>query len=264
MKRTQTLSCLALLAATACAGPTRSSDAAARAVRQGLAEQAASRGDWRAAFQAADALVRDDREDAEALVLRARAFRHLGLNAEAERDLRQVVARNPSMPHARGELGVVLEIQGRAADALAEHQEAHRLAPGDPRWMNNLAFALLMRGNAKEAVPLLEEALRLEPASPRLRNNLGFALAAMGDFTRASKQFRLGGGEAAAMNNLACAYERGNNLPQAYELYLRAARLDPETERFRANLEHVAGVLGRELPAGVAPAPAQREGKGGT
>ncbi len=258
------LCCVALLAATACATSTRSSDAGARAVRQGLAEQAASRGDWRAAFQAADALLRDDREDADALVLRARAFRHLGMAVEAEQDLRQVVARHPSMPQARGELGVVLEMQGRVAEAFPEHQEAHRLAPGDPRWMNNLAFALLIRGKAKDAIPLLEEALRLEPTSPRLRNNLGFALAATGDYSRASQQFRLGGGEASAMNNLACAYERGNNLPQAYDLYLKAARLDPETERFQANLEHVAAALGRQVPGGIAPKAAQREGKGGT
>ena len=190
--------CLAALAAVACAGPTRSGDPAARSVRQGLAEQAAANGDWPTAFRTTDALVAEDQEDGVARQLRARSLRHLGMAKEAEADLRQILAREPSRAEAHGELGVVLDIQGRFAEGFAEHQEAHRLSPWDPRWLNNLAFALVLRGKPKDAIPMLEEALRAEPTSPRLRNNLGFALAASGDFSRAAQQFRLAGPEAQA------------------------------------------------------------------
>lgn len=255
--------CLAAVLAAGCAGPTRSTDAASRSVRQGMAEQAAARGDWSLSFQISDSLVRDDREDAAALVIRARAMRHMGMLPEAETDLRQVVGRNPYWAQAHGELGVVLELSGRTADALVEHQEAQRLAPDDPRWLNNLAFALMLRGKPRDAIPLLEKAMRVEPASPILRNNLGFALAATGDYGRAAQQFRYGGPEAAATNNLACAYERGANMPQAFELYAKAVRLDPTLSRARANLEHAAAVLGRTIPDVPGQPATKEEGRGG-
>ena len=255
--------CLAVISATACAGPTRTGDPAARAVRQGLAEQAAASGDWPTAFRTTDALVAEDREDGVARQLRARSLRHMGMAAEAEADLRQILAHDPSRAESHGELGVVLDLQGRFAEGLAEHQEAHRLSPQDPRWLNNLGFALVLRGKPKDAIPMLEEALRTEPTSGRLRNNLGFALAASGDFSRAAQQFRLAGPEAQAANNLAFAYERGSNLPQAFDLYLHATRLDPAQTRARANLEHVAAQLGRSPPAEGLPRIPKPEVKGG-
>jgi len=258
----QTL-CLAALAAVACAGPTRTGDPAARSVRQGLAEQAAANGDWPTVYRTADALVVEDREDDAARQLRARSLRHMGMAMEAEADLRQILAREPSRAEAHGELGVVLDLQGRSSEALAEHQEAHRLSPWDARWLNNLAFTLILRGKPKDAIPMLEEALRTEPTSARLRNNLGFALAASGDFSRAAQQFRLAGSEAQAANNLAFAYERGSNLPQAFDLYLHATKLDPAQPRARANLEHVAAQLGRSPPAEALPRIPQPEPKGG-
>jgi Flp pilus assembly protein TadD len=255
--------CLAALAAVACAGPTRSGDPAARSVRQGLAEQAAANGDWPTAYRTADGLVAEDRNDDLARQLRARSLRHMGMAGEAELDLRQILTREPSRADAHGELGVVLDLQGRFAEGFAEHQEAQRLAPWDPRWMNNLAFALVLRGRPKDAIPMLEEALRAEPTSARLRNNLGFALAASGDFSRAAQQFRLAGPEAQAANNLAFAYERGSNLPQAFDLYLHATKLDPAQPRARANLEHVASQLGRSPSGETLSRIPQPEPKGG-
>jgi Flp pilus assembly protein TadD len=168
--------------------------------------------------------------------------------AEAEADIRKLVSLQPRNAEAHAELAVLCERSERGGEALEHHEEANRLAPGQPRYLNNLAFALLMRGRAKEAIPKLEEGLRIEPRSARLRNNLGYAHAATGDFTRAAEQFRLGGTPVQARNNLGFAYERSGNLAQAYDLYLQATRLDPADTTSRTNLSQVATRLGRSLP----------------
>ena len=237
-----------LIVAGGCASKQKTADAQGRQVRLGMGEQMAARGDWAGAFQIADALTREDPNDGDALLLRAKALRKQEMPAEAEADLRKLVVLQPRNPEAHAELAILCEHSGRGAEALDHHQEASQLAPGYPRYLNNLAFALIVRGKAKDAIPKLEEALRAEPRSPRLRNNLGFAYAATGDFTRAFDQFRLGGTPVQARNNLGFAYERAGNLAQAYELYLQAVRLDPADTTARTNLSHVATRLGRSVP----------------
>jgi Flp pilus assembly protein TadD len=252
---------LAALLLVACAGARRAEGEAVRSASIAIAEELAGRGDWEAAFRAADTLARDDPSSTRARLLRARALRHRRMNVEAEADLRRVLELDPGSAAAHAELGVICELGRRPEEALLHHREAHRLAPGDARYLNNLAFALTLRGRPREAVPLLEEALRIEPGSARLRNNLGFAYAATGDFTRSAQQFTLGGGEAEAKNNLGLAYELSGNLAQAYELYLEAWRLAP-APRTRENLLHAARKLGRTVPPDLA-VPATAE-KGGT
>ena len=237
-----------LILAGGCASKQKTADAQGRQVRMGMADQLASRGDWAGAFRIADALVKEDPSDGEALLLRAKTLRKQEMTAEAESDLRKLLVLQPRTAEAHAELAILCEHGGRGAEALEHHQEASQLAPGQPRYLNNLAFALLVRGKAKDAIPKLEEALRAEPRSPRLRNNLGFAYAATGDFTRAFDQFRLGGTPVQAHNNLGFAYERAGNLAQAYELYLQAARLDPADATSRSNLSEVATRLGRSMP----------------
>lgn len=169
----------------------------------------------------------------------------------------------PTPPSPLRRLGILLEQARRPAEALEQHREAARLEPRSPRFLNNLGFALLVRGRAREAVPVLEDALRIAPGDARLRNNLGFALAAANDFGRAARQFELGGTRAEARNNLGLAYELAGNLPQAYDQYLEAVRLEPGAEGARANLEHVARELGRTPPAIAPGAPRASEIGGG-
>ena len=242
-----------------CAGAQRPEVDRARQVRLGIAEGLADRGEWAAAFEAADALTREEPSSLPARLLRGRALRHRGMSAEAEADLRRALELDPRSAAAHAELGILCELGGRPEGALSHHRDAHRLAPGDPRYLNNLAFALVIRGKAREAVPLLEEALRVEPASPRLRNNLGFAHAATGDFTRAAQQFQLGGTAAEAKNNLGLAYELNGHPVQAFDLYLEAWKLE-RAPRTRNNLVHVAQKLGRSVPPDVDAAAGAEKG----
>jgi tetratricopeptide (TPR) repeat protein len=188
-------------------------------------------------------------------LLRAQALRRGGAPVEAEADLARVLQDDPGNATAHIELALVCEGASRHEEALAHHRDALRLAPESARAANNLGFALLSRGRPADAVPILEKALRAHPADVRLRNNLGFAYAATGDFTRAARQFALGGSEAQARHNLGVAYERGQHLPMAYDMYLAAARLDPGVRLSRTNLVHVSQQLGRPLPPEAAPEP---------
>jgi Flp pilus assembly protein TadD len=250
------LSLAALVLVAGCAGARGSADSGRR-VRLALAEQLAAQGDWSAAFHAADALHREAPGDTSARLLRARALRHSGALEEAEADLREVLEQDPSSAVAHGELAVLCEQARRPEEALVHHREALRLEPKSPRYLNNLGFALLVRGRPREAIPLLEAGLRIAPGDQRLRNNAGFALAAAGDFAGAARQFELAGTSAQARNNLGLAYERAGNLPQAYEQYLEALKLDPAAATPRRNLEHVSRELGRTVPELHEPTPAE-------
>lgn len=253
------LAAAVLVAGAGCAGARRSDDPT-HALRLAVADQLAARGDWPGAFRAADALAREAPHDARARLLRARALRHTGAVDEAEAGLRALLQDEPKDAAAHAELAVLCEHTKRPDEALVHHREALRLEPGSPRYLNNLAFALELRGRSREAVPLLEQALRGDPADPRLRNNLGFALAATGDYARAARQFELAGTRAQARNNLGVAYERAGDLLQAYDTYLEAVQIDASFATARVNLEHVARVLGRVLPAGIPSDPGAKGG----
>jgi Flp pilus assembly protein TadD len=256
--RRTSIAAFAALLLAGCVGAQRSDLTATRRVRLGLVETMAERGEWSVTLEGADALVREDPSSMPVRILRARALRHLGMLAEAESDLRGVLEREPGNAAAHAELGVVCELAGKVEEALPHHREAHRLARGDPRYLNNLAFALTLSGKERDAIPLLEKALRVDPGSARMHNNLGFAYAANGDFARAAQQFQLGGPPAQAKNNLGLAYEVSGSLAQAYEIYLEAWKLEP-TPTIRDNLVHVAQKLGRSVPPEVA-GDAEKEG----
>jgi Flp pilus assembly protein TadD len=206
-------------------------------------------------------------DDAEVLTLRGIVYRERGLYADAETDLKAALGSMPNSPETHAALGILYDVQLRQ-DAEAQHREAVRLAPNNAAYLNNLGFSLYLRQHFKEAIAEYEKAARLAPLSHRVRTNLGFACAATGDLRRAAREFRMGGSEAEAANNLGFAYERRGELSNAYDMYLAALRIDPAAGKARSNLVHAATVLGRPLPTeaqvpvaatAVAPTPAATE-----
>jgi Flp pilus assembly protein TadD len=143
-------------------------------------------------------------------------------------------------------------VSSRGPEAEKHHQRAIALAPQNPTYLNNLGFSFFLRKKPQDAIEVYRKAARLSPTSRRVRTNLGFAYAQAGDMTRASHEFDMGGTPAEAKNNLGFAYEQRGDLKNAYDLYLEALRLNPKSERTRANLVFVAKRLGRELPAEAA------------
>jgi Flp pilus assembly protein TadD len=223
--------------------------------RMKMAEELVSRGDWPQAFALLTELHQQRPEDPEVLTLRGVVYRERGLLPDAETDLRAALKVAPASPDAHAALGILFDLQMRPG-AEAEHREAVRLAPNNPVYLNNLGFSLFLREHFKEAIREYEKAARIAPLSHRVRTNMGYAYAALGDLPSAAREFRMGGSEVDATNNLGFAYERRGDMANAYDLYLQAVRIDPKAERPRSNLVHAALVLGRPIPSEVAAAPA--------
>lgn len=213
-----------------------------------LARELAARRAWTDVVRTVDRIHADGGRSAETLTLRGVAYRELRLVDEADVDLRKAVALGGEYAPAHAALAVLLDVRGDGGAAEPYHRRAIELAPEDAGILNDWGFSLFLRGRHAEAVAALRRAAELAPLDRRIRNNYGFALARTGDFTRAARQFDLGGTRAEAHNNLGFAYESAGNLPQAFDAYLAAARLDPSSQRTRANLEHAAHALNRAVP----------------
>ncbi len=223
--------------------------------RMKMAEELVSRGAWPEAFSLLSELHQQRPDDPEVLTLRGVVYRERGLLPDAEVDLRAALKLAPESPDAHAALGILFDMQMRPG-AEAEHREAVRLAPNNPVYLNNLGFSLFLREHFKEAIREYEKAARIAPMSHRVRTNMGYAYAAVGDLPSAAREFRMGGSEVDATNNLGFAYERRGDMANAYNLYLQAVRLDPKAVRPRTNLVHAAVVLGRPIPPEVAAVPA--------
>jgi Flp pilus assembly protein TadD len=249
------LAVAAAMAAGACATTRGGLNQDTYETRKSLARELIARGEWPSAFGYADALHRERPKDPEALVLRGTIYRERGLWSEAEADLLAAIQLDGRSAEAHAALGILYDVTLRPDAAEPQHREAIKLAPNSVSYLNNLGFCLFLRGKTREAITYYEQAARLEPTSRRVRTNLGFAFAASGDLRRAAHEFEMGGTAAEAKNNLGFAYERRGDFSHAYDLYLEATTLDPQSSRARSNLVHAAQKLGRPLPAPVAPAP---------
>jgi Flp pilus assembly protein TadD len=116
--------------------------------------------------------------------LRARRF------ADAERILRAVTAARPRDAAARSDLGLALIGLDRAAEAVAELEEALRIAPGRWQALHNLALARLNLDQLEEAFEAFEAAQALAPADAGLMANHAYARCLAHDFARGEALFQ--------------------------------------------------------------------------
>lgn len=243
------LASVTLGTAVGCAHTAPAAVSATFEARRRLANELVSRGDWQPAFAYVDQLHRELPADPGLLLLRATIYRERNLLDEAEADLREAARLAPTLASVRAALGILDDMRRRPVEAEAQLRLAVNLDPQNAAYLNNLGFSLFLQGKAKEAIHFYELAARLSPTTRRTRTNLGFACAAQGDWRRAAREFEMGGTPVEAKVNLGFAYERRGDLPNAYDLYAEATRLDPKSQRARTNLIHVAELLGRPAPA---------------
>ncbi len=134
-----------------------------------------------------------DPTDRGARLGRAAALRRLARYAEAEEEVRSVLARDAQDAAALVELGAVLASRGDGDGALAAWEQAAKLPAADPAAaaMANLQSAQLLaaRGAAEAALERLRAAVTLRPDLAVAHFNLATLLAERGDYAAAASGY---------------------------------------------------------------------------
>jgi len=152
--------------------------------------------------------------------------------AEAEGLFRSAIQLRPGRMDPYSNLGALLAVQTRHAEAAIVFQEVTRRWPGSPEGPLRLAMVYTDHGRPVEAVPLLQQALLLAPGSALARSEMGRAL-----------------------NDLGVQRMRENRLAEATQHFLEAARI--ETNRLEP-LRNLGQALIQQGRAHEASAPLQR------
>ena len=145
---------------------------------------------------------------------------------QAERVCRQIIKHQPSLADAHSILGVVLNAQGNAKDAIASLKRAVKLAPKIASYRSNLGEVQRQSGNLADAIVSLQEAIELDPANAQAYNNLGITRFDSSNFEEAVENYRkaieLDPQFSEAHNNLGNALRRLGQFDEAMESYQNA------------------------------------------
>jgi Flp pilus assembly protein TadD len=114
------------------------------------------------------------------LVHRGAILARTGRPADAERDLREAIRRQPREADAHCHLGLALLRRGKGAEATGALMEALRLAPDHPEAAYYLGEARESQGDLAGALAALQRAAELLPANPRAYKLMGRLLDRMG------------------------------------------------------------------------------------
>ncbi len=205
-----------------------------------------------------------------------------GDRVEAERLLRETIARDPADSRARTRLGHVLEATGRLAEALGEYEAAIRYDPenapahnyagnlyrlrgdleraetyyrrsvdADPRYpgaYNNLGLLLQETGRLDDAVALYRKGLDYAPDSALLRNSLGSLLILRRDLDGAERELRrameIDPALAEPFINLGIVLAERGKLDEAAQAFARAIETQPNRPDALFNLAKLKLIQG--------------------
>jgi tetratricopeptide (TPR) repeat protein len=175
---------------------------------------------------------------------------------EAERDYRDVVARDPTLPDGHLNLGLALLRQSRLPEAIASLETAARLAPRLPGPHMFLAIAYLETARLDSAKSAVQKELRLTPDDVQVLTlagtiamQMGDAAAAIGPLDHASQlspndldllDLRARAYQAVAKE----IYQRMYQLaPDSWQVHQARARLFEEDQRHKEAAEEFEAAL---------------------
>lgn len=104
--------------------------------------------------------------------------------------LERARALDPKRWDTHSALGVVLDAEGRFAEAAQAYAQALALSPDNPRILNNLALSQALSGQLDDAIATMTRAADHPRAGSQPRQNLAVLLALKGDPAKAEKLVR--------------------------------------------------------------------------
>jgi tetratricopeptide (TPR) repeat protein len=111
----------------------------------------------------------------------ANLYDDAGRDTDAERTLRQLLARDPANPEALNSLGYLLAQRGRLLDeAVTLVQRALEADPNNPSYLDSLGWAHFRRGDLEQAERYLVPAAEQLPRNSVIQDHLGDVLAGRG------------------------------------------------------------------------------------
>jgi len=176
--------------------------------------------------------------------------------ADEESLFRSVVARNPTawMAHSRLSLIEVEKPTPNLESALVHAREAVRFNPRSAEVHDTLGLLLQHQGKLADARAAFETATRLNPALPGPHVNLGMVAHAEGRLDvalgrlddsiaacRRALQFPENATLAGVRNNFGITLAMAGRAPEARAEFREALRLDPNLTSARENLARVGG-----------------------
>ena len=138
----------------------------------------------RGSFQAADTVLQQDPDNAQALFLRGTALSALGRPADAVAPLRAAIVADPANAAAHLNLGNALADLDELEAAEAAASQAVTLDPTLIEAHVSLGFILTSRGRLPGAIAACEAAIALQPGQAQAHWNLAVAALLDGDFAR--------------------------------------------------------------------------------
>ena len=176
-----------------------------------------------------------------------------GRLAEAESHYLTALRLRPNYGEAHNNYGVLLYWEGRLPEAMEQYREALRLHPGYVRAASNLGSALMKSGRIEESIATLREVLRSAPDFVDAINNLGASYVSAGRIPEAIAEFdaalKLKPGYRAARNNLGLALLHTGRTEEAIAQFREALRYGPGDPETLRNLGDALGLAGRPSEA---------------
>jgi len=105
---------------------------------------------------------------------------------EAERAYKALAQANPDLGGPHANLGVIYRQSGKVNESVAELEQATRLSPRQPLYLNQLGIAYRQQGQFAKSRDAYQRALALDPGYPAALLNLGILYDLyLGDTARA-------------------------------------------------------------------------------
>ena len=173
---------------------------------------------------------------ASAQVSRGKSLEASGKLDKARTVYEEGLKQNPDSPELAHALGILLDKQGRHADAEECFLLALQINPRNPELLGDLGYCYLLEGRLENAEAALRKATTLDPTNSRYHNNLGLVLGHQKRYDDAFEQFSKTGSEADAFYNMAFVFAAQDHVEEAKGCFQQALAVNQNYQPAREAL----------------------------